>query len=49
MAQVNRAELADILGCSLPTITSKVQRGMPCLQRGQRGKEWTFDTAVESE
>ena len=45
MAQVNRAELADILGCSLPTITSKVQRGMPYLQRGQRGKEWTFDTA----
>jgi phage terminase Nu1 subunit (DNA packaging protein) len=45
MAQVNRAELADILGCSLPTITSKVQRGMPYLQRGQRGKEWAFDTA----
>lgn len=45
MAQVNRAELADILGCSLPTITSKVQRGMPFLQKGQRGKEWLFNTA----
>jgi phage terminase Nu1 subunit (DNA packaging protein) len=45
MAQVNRAELADILGCSLPTITSKVQRGMPYLQRGQRGKEWLFNSA----
>ena len=45
MAQVNRAELAELLGCSLPTITSKVQRGMPYLQKGQRGKEWMFDTA----
>jgi phage terminase Nu1 subunit (DNA packaging protein) len=45
MAQVNRSDLAELLGCSLPTITSKVQRGMPYLQRGQRGKEWMFDTA----
>lgn len=45
MAQVNRQELAGILGCSLPTITSKVQRGMPFLQKGCRGKEWLFDTA----
>lgn len=44
MAKVNRQELADILGVSLPTITSKVKRGMPFLQKGQRGKEWQFDT-----
>lgn len=46
MAQVNRAELAEILGVSLPTITSKVSKGMPFEQRGGRGKEWTFDTAA---
>ncbi|MEQ3640801.1 MAG: terminase small subunit [Alteromonas sp.] len=46
MAKVNRAELAEILGVSLPTITSKVNKGMPYLQRGQRGKEWLFDTAA---
>lgn len=45
MAKVNRAELAEILGVSLPTITSKVNKGMPYVQKGQRGKEWTFDTA----
>lgn len=46
MAKVNRAELAEILGVSLPTITSKVNKGMPYIQRGQRGKEWLFDTAA---
>ena len=46
MAQVNRAELAEILGVSLPTITSKVSKGMPFEQRGGRGREWTFDTAA---
>ncbi len=46
MAQVNRAELAEILGVSLPTITSKVSKGMPFLQRGGRGKEWIFETAT---
>jgi phage terminase Nu1 subunit (DNA packaging protein) len=44
MTQVNRAGLADILGYSLPTITSKVQRGMPYLQKGQHGKMCMFDT-----
>lgn len=46
MAQANRAELAEILGVSLPTITSKVSKGMPFEQRGGRGKEWSFDTAA---
>lgn len=46
MAQVNRAELAEILGVSLPTITSKVSKGMPFEQRGGRGREWTFNTAA---
>ncbi|MEC7509917.1 MAG: terminase small subunit [Pseudomonadota bacterium] len=46
MAQVNRAELAEILGVSLPTITSKVSKGMPFEQRGGRGREWSFDTAA---
>lgn len=46
MAKVNRAELARLLDCSLPTITSKVAKGMPFIQKGGRGKEWMFDTAA---
>ena len=45
MAKVNRSELASLLDCSLPTVTSKVTKGMPFLQKGGRGKEWMFDTA----
>lgn len=37
--------MADLLGVSLPTITSKVNRGLPYVQKGGRGKEWLFDTA----
>jgi len=45
MAKVNRVELARFLDCSLPTVTSKVTKGMPYLEKGGRGKEWMFDTA----
>ena len=43
--QVNRAELAQILAVSLPTINAMIKRGMPFEQRGSRGKEWIFNTA----
>lgn len=43
--QVNRANLADVFGVSLPTIDSWVRAGCPLIQRGSKGVEWTFNTA----
>lgn len=42
---VNRNELSEIHGVSLPTISAWVRRGCPAQQKGARGKEWKFDTA----
>ncbi|MGE5546490.1 MAG: terminase small subunit [Solirubrobacterales bacterium] len=43
---VNRSELAEILGKSLPTISAWVARaGFPVIEEGRQGKEWKFDTA----
>lgn len=42
---VNRTELAQILGVSLPTINAWVNDKMPFVSRGGRGKDWQFDTA----
>lgn len=42
---VNRAELANICGVSLPTIDDWVRRGCPIVSRGGRGKAWEFNTA----
>lgn len=43
---VNRAQLADVFGCSLPTVDSWVRLGCPVVQKGSRGIEWKFDTAA---
>ncbi|WP_417702281.1 terminase small subunit [Pseudophaeobacter sp.] len=43
--EVNRTELAEINGVSLPTIESWVRRDCPVVQRGGRGRAWTFNTA----
>lgn len=42
---VNRKELAALLSCSLPTVTSIIDRyaDLPVIQRGGLGKEWQFD------
>lgn len=42
---VNRADLANINGVSLPTIDDWVRRGCPVMQRGARGRAWQFNTA----
>src|SRR3954470_22098572 len=39
---VNRADLADFLGVSLPTIDGYVRRGCPFIERGSKGREWRF-------
>jgi len=43
---VNRSELAEIFGKSLPTVSAWVARGCPVLERGAKGREWQFDTAA---
>ena len=42
---VNRAELAEVFGVSLPTVESWVRRSCPVGQRGGRGRAWKFNTA----
>jgi phage terminase Nu1 subunit (DNA packaging protein) len=43
--KVNRKQLADIFGVSLPTVDAWVKSGCPYDQKGDRGREWIFDTA----
>lgn len=43
---VNRSQLAAIFGKSLVTIDSWVRRGMPIVQKGNKTKEWQFDTTM---
>ena len=43
---VNRAQVADVFGCSLPTVDTWVRQGCPVVQKGSRGVEWQFDTAA---
>lgn len=43
--RVNRNELADFFGVSLPTISSWIRSGCPVLQKGRKGLEYAFDTA----
>lgn len=43
--ELNRAELAEFLGVSLPSIDSRVRRGMPYISKGGRGKTWVFSSA----
>ena len=42
---VNRTQLADVFGVSMPTVDAWVRAGCPVVQRGTRGVEWKFDTA----
>jgi phage terminase Nu1 subunit (DNA packaging protein) len=43
--KVNRKQLADVFGISLPTVDAWVRSGCPFDQKGDRGREWVFDTA----
>jgi phage terminase Nu1 subunit (DNA packaging protein) len=44
--QLNKTQVSELLGCSLPTVDAKVRRGMPFKERGRRGgKDWVFDSA----
>lgn len=41
---MNRRQLADILGISLPTVGAWVGEGMPFTREGSKSAEWEFDT-----
>lgn len=41
---INKDELAQMMGVSLPTIDAWVRKGMPVVERGGRGRPWTFNT-----
>jgi phage terminase Nu1 subunit (DNA packaging protein) len=43
---VNRAQLADIFGISLPTVDAWKRAGCPVLQHGAKGVAMQFDTAA---
>ncbi|UOV84349.1 terminase small subunit [Klebsiella pneumoniae] len=43
--KLNRSGLAEHMGVSLPTVDRWVKEGMPVVQRGARGVEWSFDLA----
>jgi hypothetical protein len=44
LVRVNRRQLADILGISMPTVTAWVGEGMPFTREGSKSAEWEFDT-----
>ena len=44
--KVNRTQLADVFGVSLPTVDAWVRAGCPYDQKGAgKGRQWVFDTA----
>jgi terminase small subunit / prophage DNA-packing protein len=44
LVRVNRRQLADILGISLPTVTAWTNEGMPFTREGSKSAEWEFET-----
>ena len=43
--EVNRTEIARVLGVTPPTVTDWVAKGMPVVQQGARGVPWVFGVA----
>lgn len=42
---LNRAEVAETFGYSLPTVDSWIKDGLPSRQQGAKGVPWQFDSA----
>lgn len=42
---VNRVKLAEIFGVSVDTVSAWVKRGCPYLVGGDKGKQWSFNSA----
>jgi phage terminase Nu1 subunit (DNA packaging protein) len=47
--KVNRQQLAEVFGISLPTVDAWRRAGCPYVVKGGSGKEWAFDTADVAE
>jgi len=45
VSTVSRADLAEILRVSLPTVDSWIRRGLPVAKKGGRGRAYEFDLA----
>jgi phage terminase Nu1 subunit (DNA packaging protein) len=43
--KLNRSDLADHMGISMPTVDRWVKDGMPVDVRGRQGVQWSFDLA----
>lgn len=43
---VNRTQLSEIFGVSMPTVDSWVRNGCPIVKRGGQGRQSEFDTAA---
>jgi phage terminase Nu1 subunit (DNA packaging protein) len=43
---LNRKEVADFFGCSLPTVDVWVKEGCPAVQEGAKGSPWQFDSVA---
>ena len=41
--KLNRSELAEYMGVSMPTIDTWRKEGLPVLERGGPGRQWAFD------
>lgn len=45
-AVLNKRDLSEFFGCSLPTIDSWIMAGMPALSEGTNGRSWEFQASV---
>ena len=44
--RVNRSELAEVLGLSLPSVDNRIRRGMPYVEKPNNGSGgWVFETS----
>jgi phage terminase Nu1 subunit (DNA packaging protein) len=44
--KLNRADLADFFGVTLPTIEAWVRKGCPFIEKGGKGKGWVFSSSA---
>lgn len=45
-AVLNKRELAEFFGCSLPTLDAWIMDGMPSISEGTNGRQWEFQASA---
>lgn len=43
---LNRKDVAEVFGCSLPTVDVWIGEGMPAVKQGAKGSPWEFDSVA---